>query len=29
MDIHLFWDGPVKLKDLDKLEDEDRDYGVY
>lgn len=29
MDIHVFWEGPFGLNDLDRLGSESRDFGVY
>src|SRR3989338_9084325 len=29
MDIHIFWEGPITLKELAEKDDKNRDYGVY
>ncbi len=29
MDIHIFWEGPLALKDIDELKNTKKDYGVY
>lgn len=29
MDIHVFWEGPFDLKQVERINNEDRDYGVY
>ncbi|MDI6616165.1 MAG: hypothetical protein QME27_05580 [Syntrophaceae bacterium] len=29
MDIHVFWEGPWSLNDLEKLKNDEKDYGVY
>ena len=28
-EIHLAWEGPFRLDNLSKLQDENKDYGVY
>jgi len=29
MDIHIFWEGPFELKDMSKINNESKDYGIY
>lgn len=29
MDIHIFWEGPFRLNELKKVDNAEKDYGVY
>ena len=29
MDIHVFWEGPFNINELERINDENKDYGVY